>query len=78
MTWFDFIFDWVDNTFKTIEKASFSERIFGLFLFLESMQNKKIEFKLMQLSHIWPLYHNKTQFDYYKMVIPPEVANQTK
>jgi len=74
MEWFISIFDWIETTFKNVEKAQLSERIFGLFLCLEAIQDENIVYEKLETDHIWPMYHDQTVFDFYKVSIPENVA----
>lgn len=50
-----------------ISRAEFFEVAHGLYLGLWASNNKtKVVFSEMPVEHVWPLYHNQTDFDGYK------------
>jgi hypothetical protein len=72
MGWFIHIFDWlhqnVENKYYRSDRASFTEKMFALFLYIEQMQNESIQLMEMDVHHIWPLLHNQTIWEDYKKV----------
>jgi hypothetical protein len=72
MGWFIHIFDWlhhnVENKYYRSDRASFTEKMFALFLYIEQMQNESIQLMEMDVHHVWPLLHNQTIWEDYKKV----------
>jgi len=70
MAWFIHIFDWlhknVENKYYKSDRASFTEKMFALFLYIEQMQNESIQLMEMDVHHVWPLLHNQTIWEHYK------------
>ena len=69
MAWYVTLTDWIKTYHYDTEKACLTERILALYLTIEIMKNPAIELVPLKLTHIWPLYHNKTHFENYKQVV---------
>jgi uncharacterized short protein YbdD (DUF466 family) len=50
-----------------MSQAEFFERVHGIFLAIECMQDNTCMEPITKLRHVWPLFHNKTRFDNYKV-----------
>jgi hypothetical protein len=75
MGWICSYIEWLESIFpKNVSNASqaeFLERCHGLFLVIEYMQdatNVMVDLR-PEIEHIWPLYHDKTEYDNYKTLI---------
>jgi hypothetical protein len=51
----------------TISQAEYFEIVHGLFLVLECMQEDTRMEPIAKLRHVWPLYHDQTLFNNYKV-----------
>lgn len=76
---FDKMMGWIESYIAKLEtmypsyvsnrsQSEFLERCHGLFLALESMRTN-IVMEPMKVKHIWPLYHDKTEYKNYKQVV---------
>jgi GR25 family glycosyltransferase involved in LPS biosynthesis len=72
MRWFNSIFDWlhvnVQNKYYKSDRASFTEKMFALFLYIEQIENPTMKLLEMSIEHIWPMLHNQTSWENYKNV----------
>lgn len=70
MRWFNNIFDWlhvnVQNKYYQSDRASFTEKMFALFLYIEQIEQPTIKLVEMSIEHIWPMLHNQTSWINYK------------
>jgi beta-1,4-mannosyl-glycoprotein beta-1,4-N-acetylglucosaminyltransferase len=73
MKWYDHIKDWIyvnciNGTLLLTSNAEITEIIFGLFLFVQIIEDSSIILKELKLTHNWPNLHNQTEFHNYKQV----------
>jgi hypothetical protein len=48
-------------------QAEYAERLHGIFLAIEAFLRPEVQWtKITHMKHIWPVYHDQTQFDSYK------------
>jgi hypothetical protein len=70
MGWFNNIFNWlhtnVQNKYYKSDKASFTEKMFALFLYIEQIERPTIKIVEMAVEHIWPMLHDQTSWENYK------------
>jgi hypothetical protein len=67
MEWMNILLPHLDDNFRNIthtSQAEFAERIHSLFIVLENVQLVK-----MKIENVWPLYHNQTEWNMYKLPI---------
>jgi hypothetical protein len=57
---------------SNVSNAEFAERIHGLFLVLEMVQQPTMKMMDMKIYHEWPLYHDQVVFKDYKA--PPQTV----
>jgi FkbM family methyltransferase len=79
MEWYMSIHDWLNNNYlnQIYEEsiAEITESIFGLFLLLQMIEDDSIEIEELKLYHEWPILHNQTEWDNYKICMPENVKN---
>lgn len=77
---FERMMEWMTEYMRAVEKevaqtrkypfklsqAEYFELVHGMFLIIECMNDDTIMEPIEKLRHVWPLYHNKTEFQNYK------------
>lgn len=75
MEWICTYVDWLESIHpqyvSDMSQSELLERCHGMFLVIECMQNPNLLMKDMSsvIEHIWPLYHDKTDYKNYKTIV---------
>lgn len=71
MGWLDSYLNMLESMYPTYmsnrSQSELLERCHGMFLALECVRDNVV-FEPMKIKHIWPLYHDKTEFKNYKTI----------
>jgi hypothetical protein len=83
MSWMTVYMKLAEATFATtgkypfnISQAEYFEIVHGLFLVIECMQDNTCMEPISKLRHIWPMYHDKTLFENYKVHVTDKSTSQ--